>query len=174
MNEPLFCNSFTYDKKMATETTLHLYFKTKMMKLAYASMAFGIVFFMLLPQIIEALPEFEKFYSFIASTICVCFLISIFCFVLLYFLMINQGSKTSDEAMSIVTVSENEIQWKKGEKTKTFNPKKIYAFYETKNYIVAAAGLGSNDMILKKDAFSVGTSEDFIKFLKKNGSFQIK
>ena len=69
--------------------------------------------------------------------------------------------------MSIVTVSENEVQWKNGEKTKTFNPKKIYAFYETKNYIVMTSGLGSSDLILKKDAFSVGNCEDFIKFLKK-------
>ena len=174
MNEPLFYNRFTYNKAMAKETTTHLYFKTKMMKLAYALLIMGILSSLLVSQATKTLPELEKIFNFMASLVCVAWLICVCCIVLSYFIMINKSSKSPDEAMSIVTVSENEVQWKNGEKTKTFNPKKIYAFYETNNYIVMTSGLGSSDMILKKDAFSVGNSEDFIKFLKKNGSFQIQ
>ena len=57
MNETLFYNSFTYDKAMAKETANHLYFKTKLMKLAYASLAFGVIFFMILPLIKETFPN---------------------------------------------------------------------------------------------------------------------
>ena len=174
MNELLFYNSFTYDKEMAKETANHLYLKTKLMKLAYASLALGVIFFMILPLIKETFPELGELYSFIAPFILVCLIVSVCCFTVSYFSMIVQGSKKQADSMCIITVNENEIKWTKGEKTKTYNPKKIYAFYETENYIVAAAGLSTSEMIFKKNAFSVGSSEEFIKFLKKNGAYQIK
>ena len=174
MNEPLFYNSFTYSKEMAKETANHLYLQTKLMKIVYATLALEAVFFMVWPLIKDALVELREIYSFMMPFFYVCWIVSVVSFSLSYLLGITRGSKKQADAMCIITISENEVKWKQGEKTKTYNPKKIYAFYETENYIVVAAGLNTSEMIYKKDAFSVGNSEEFVEFLKKNGAHQIK
>lgn len=177
MNEPLFYNRFAHSKEMAKENANYWFFKTKLMKLAY------FCFFVISLPIIIFAPHFIKILDFIPEIfnifvllLRIFWIITLIYLPLSYFLIIKvQTPKTPDDAMSVVSVTETEIQCKIGKKTISLNPHKTHFFYESENYIVVSTGMTSIvDIILKKDSFSIGTSEEFVNFLKKNGAIQIK
>lgn len=164
MKEPLFHNSFAYEKQTIREIITHFMLKTKIMKAVYIAIpvfALSNVVLMLLSS------EFWHFQKILIIT----FLVSLgFIGLGILETKITNTPKFVDQSISNVLIYDQSIDWKWGKKAKIYNVRKIFAFFETKNYIVLIPSLASSTFIvLKKISFTIGTSEEFIAFLKSNG-----
>ena len=75
--------------------------------------------------------------------------------------------KGNDDGFSVITADDTMINGKWRNSEISYEIKKISLFFETENYIVVFPKMTARTgMVLKKDAFSVGNAEDFIKLLK--------
>lgn len=161
MNEPLFYNSFTYSEEMAKEIAFHFLFKTKLMKF------FITVIIIFLPINILLAVWIGQITFYQITT----FALTGMTFILWpigYFSMVKANTpKRNDDGFSVITADDTMINGKWRNSEISCEIKKISMFFETKNYIVVFPKMiGRTGMVLKKDAFSVGNAEDFIKLLK--------
>ena len=161
MHEPSFQNKFAYDKQTIREIITHFMLKTKIMKAVYIAIpvfALSNVVLMLLSS------EFWYF----QKILLIGFLVSlIFIGLGIVETIMANTPKYADQNMSNVSINSESIDWKLGDKTKTFKTKKVFAFLETENYIVLIPNIYTSTLVvLKKSSFTNGTSEEFISFLK--------
>ena len=161
MNEPLFYNSFYYSKEMAKEIADYVFFKNKLMKFCYTVFAISIPLNIILSIVTGQIYFYQLGTYGLALIACAMF-------PFIYFSLIKANTpKYPDDELSTVIADENTIQGRWQNNEITCEIKKITLFFVTKNYIVVFTKLtGRTGMVLKKDSFSLGSSEDFIKLLK--------
>ena len=161
MNEPLFYNSFTYSEEMAKEIAFHFLFKTKLMKFFLTVIIIFLPINILLAVWIEQI-TFYQITTFALTGM------TFLLWPIAYFSMVKANTpKGNDDGFSIITADYTMINGKWRNSEISCEIKKISLFFETKNYIVVFPKMTARTgMVLKKDAFSVGNAEDFIKLLK--------
>ena len=79
---------------------------------------------------------------------------------------IPKGGQSEEEFV----FTDNEMVWTSAGKTYTYAIKSISMYYDAKDYIIVIPN-GKTPMMpaIKKDSFTVGTSDEFIAFLKSKG-----
>lgn len=161
MYEPLFQNRFSQEKETIKEIISHFLLKTRIMKTEYICIPVVVLCNIALPLLSSAFLSLQKILliGFLAS-------LGLIGLGVLEIIIANTP-KHSDQSMSNVSINGDSIEWKLGDKTKTFKTRKVIAFLETENYIVLVPNAYTSILvILKKSAFVTGTSEEFISFLK--------
>ena len=164
MHEPLFQNKFAYDKQTIKEIISHFLLKTRVMKAIYICIPIFVICNIALSLLSSAYLPLQKI-------LLIGFLVSLI-FIGLGILetMLVNTPKYADQSISNVSVDDESIDWKFGDKAKIYKTRKVLAFFETENYIVFIPNIyTSNLVILKKNSFTVGTSEEFVSFLKSKG-----
>lgn len=161
MYEPSFQNRFSQEKETIKEIISHFLLKTRIMKAVYICIPVVVLCNIALPLLSSAFLPLQKILliGFLAS-------LGLIGLGVLEILIANTP-KYSDQSMSNVSINSESIEWKLGDKTKTFKTQKVIAFLETENYIVLVPNAYTSILvILKKSAFTTGTSDEFISFLK--------
>ena len=161
MYEPSFQNRFSQEKETIKEIISHFLLKTRIMKAVYIC----IPVFVLCNIILTFL---SSEYLLLQQILLIGFLVSLI-FIGLGILetKIKNTPKYADQSMANISINNESIDWKLGDKTKIFKTRKIFAFFETENYIVIIPNVYTSTLvILKKSAFMTGTSDEFISFLK--------
>ena len=161
MHEPSFQNKFAYDKQTIKEIISHFLLKTRVMKAIYICIPIFVICNIALLLLSNAYLPLQKI-------LLISFLVSLI-FIGLGIIETKMANtpKYADQSMSNVSINSESIDWKLGDKTKTFKTKKVFAFLETENYIVLIPNIYTSTLVvLKKSSFTNGTSEEFISFLK--------
>lgn len=165
MNEPLFYNMFAYDKQMARELANHFLFKMKIMRIIY------VIFAICIPINILSLldnNEFDSMQQYTLALILIVLLMLPIMYAVIYFSCLP--SSLPDQRISTTIVGEEFIEWKWNKYSARYEIKKLLICFETRNYIVIIPSLTSKTgIIIKKDSFTLGTSDEFIAFLKSKG-----
>ena len=169
MNEPLFKNSFIRDKKTATEIVKCMLLLTKLMKILYVvaaiSLVFELVFFFidLSNPNVRIIPE--SYYITIFTYVFPSLLL-----LLMFFVTKARNTPKSGTSEESFVITDNEIIWTSAGKKNIFAINDIVYYYNAKNYfVIIPNGMYAYIPAIQKDSFTLGTSDEFIEFLKSKG-----
>lgn len=169
MNDPLFKNSFIRNKSTSTEIVKYMLLLTRLMKILYVVAAISFVInlaFILIDVFnpnIKIVPE--NYFSTVITYVFPAILLALMCFVTKARNTPKGG--TSEESF---IVTEDEIMWTSEGKELTLAIEKIAFYYNTKNYFLIIPNTkGVIIPAIKKDSFTLGSSDEFLGFLKSKG-----
>ena len=165
MENMLFYNRFSYDRQMAKEVSFGIVFKMKLLRIVYIALAIATAISILLCVINGEVSPIQRL-SFVWAI--ACYLMIPAMYFAFYYLCFP--SYPADQNVSITVVEGEFIEHKWNEYSVKVAISKMIGCYETRNYIVLLLGrMHRVGVVVKKDSFSVGTSEEFVAYLKSKG-----
>ena len=164
MNEPLFKNSFIRDKNTAFEIVKGMLLLTFIMKVVYVVFAISLMSALLIAIIQNRIASLFSITN--MTTYVLLPLLLIFMCVVLKTRNTPKGGQSEESFV----ITDDGMIWTSSNSMRTYAIKDIYAYYDTKYYIIVIPK-GRTPMIpaIKKDSFTLGNAEDFIEFLKSKG-----
>lgn len=164
MNEPLFKNSFIRDKSTANEIVKGMLLLTFIMKVVYVAFAISLVSTLVIAIVQSRIASLFSI-SNITTYIFLPLLLVFMCVVL----KVRNTPKGGQSEESFV-ITDGEIIWTSFNEKRTYAVKDIAMYYDTKDYIIIIPkGRAAMIPAIKKDSFTLGSTEDFIEFLKFKG-----
>ena len=165
MNEPLFKNSFIRDKSTANAIVKAMLLQMRLMKFVYVAAIISLIFLFafLIIQNWNISPFQLKIeiITYVYPSVLLMLM-----GVVLRARNIPKGGQSEEEFV----FNDNEMVWTSAGKTHTCAIKDIFMYYDAKDYILVIPK-GRMPMVpaIKKDSFTLGTSDEFIAFLKSKG-----
>ena len=165
MNEPLFKSSFIRDKSTANDIVKAMILEIRMMKFVYVaaiiSLIFSFAFLIIQNWNISPFQLKIEIITYVYPSV-----LLMLVGVVIRARNIPKGGQSEEEFV----FTDNEMVWTSAGKTYTYAIKSISMYYDAKDYIIVIPN-GKTPMMpaIKKDSFTVGTSDEFIAFLKSKG-----
>ena len=169
MNEPLFKNNFVRDKSTSTEIAKSMLLLTRLMKIVYIVAAISLVFYLafILLDIfnpnMRIAPEgyFLTLFTYAFPSALLA---------LMYFVIKARNTPKEGTSEENFVIKDDEMIWTSAGKEYAYAIKDIAFYFDTKNYFLIVPNAMSPFIpAIKKDSFTLGSSDEFIEFLKSKG-----
>ena len=165
MNEPLFKNSFIRDKSTANAIVKAMLLQMRLMKFVYVAFVISLALSIAILVFQKRMPSSFDLLTGVSTYVFIPFMFLVMC-VALRTQNIPKGGQSEEEFV----FTDKEMVWTSAGKTHTYAIKDIFMYYDAKDYILVIPK-GRTPMVptIKKDSFTLGTSNEFIAFLKSKG-----